>query len=92
VILLGDVIASHSSVLRLNPKRDPLKPCAYVGKTGIPVAHRFQNHKNSYKSAGIVRRYGVRLMPELYERLNPMPFEAAVQMELELAQDLGAAG
>ena len=31
-------------------------------------------------------------MPELYERLNPMPFEAAVQMELELAQDLGAAG
>jgi hypothetical protein len=29
---------------------------------------------------------------ELYEHLNPMPFEAAVQMELELAEDLRAAG
>jgi hypothetical protein len=29
-------------------------------------------------------------MPELYEHLNPMPFEAAVQMEL--AEDLRAAG
>ena len=29
---------------------------------------------------------GVRLMPELYEHLNPMPFEAAVQMETELAE------
>jgi hypothetical protein len=31
-------------------------------------------------------------MPEPYEHLNPMPFEAAVQMELELAEDLRAAG
>ena len=29
----------------------------------------------------------MRLMPELYEHLNPMPFEAAVQMEAELAED-----
>ena len=34
----------------------------------------------------------MRLMPELYEHLNPMPFEAAVQMEVELAEDLRAAG
>ena len=34
----------------------------------------------------------MRLMPELYEHLNPMPFEAAVQMETELAEDLRAAG
>jgi hypothetical protein len=31
-------------------------------------------------------------MPELYEHLNPMRFEAAVEMELELAQDLRDAG
>ena len=42
--------------------------------------------------AWVVRKYGVRLMPELYEHLNPMPFEAAVQMEVELAEDLRAAG
>jgi hypothetical protein len=92
VILLRDAVAKHPSILRLNPKRDPLKPCVYVGMTGLPVDHRFENHKNSYKSAWVVRKYGVRLMPELYEHLNPMPFEAAVQMELELAEDLRAAG
>ena len=56
--------------------------------TGIPVDHRFENHRNGYKSAWVVRKYGVRLMSELYEHLNPMPFEAAVQMEIELADDL----
>src|SRR2546421_7707601 len=92
VVLLRDSVAKHRSILRLNPKRDALKPCVYVGMTGIPVDHRFENHKAGYKSAWVVREYGVRLMPELYEHLNPMPFDAAVQMELELAEDLRAAG
>jgi hypothetical protein len=92
VILLANAVAKHPFILRLNPKRDPFKPCVYVGMTGLPVDHRFENHKYGYKSAWVVRKYGVRLMPELYEHLNPMPFEAAVQMELELAEDLRAAG
>jgi hypothetical protein len=41
---------------------------------------------------GFVRKYGIRLMPEFYEHLNPMPFEVAVQMEMELAEDLRTAG
>ena len=92
VVLLNDAVAKHPSILRVNPKRDPLKPCVYVGMTGIPVDHRFENHRNGYKSAWVVRKYGVRLMPELYEHFNPMPFEAAVQMETELADELRAAG
>ena len=32
------------------------------------------------------------LMPELYGFLNPMPFEAAAQMEKDLAEDLRADG
>jgi hypothetical protein len=92
VILLRDAVAKHPSILRLNPKRDPLEPCVYVGMTELPIDHRFQNHKNDYKSAWVVRKYGVRLMPELFEHLNPMPFEAAAQMELELAEDLRSAG
>jgi hypothetical protein len=31
-------------------------------------------------------------MPELYEHLNPMPFEAAIQMESESTEHLRAAG
>ena len=35
---------------------------------------------------------GLRLLPELYAHLNPMPFEAAVQMERDLTEDLRRAG
>jgi hypothetical protein len=76
------------TMLRLNPKRDPSKPCVYVGMTGLPIDHRFENHKHGYKAARIVRKCGLRLMPELYAHLNPMPFEAAAQMEKDLAEDL----
>jgi hypothetical protein len=92
VILLDDKVAKHPSILRLNPKRDPQKPCVYVGMTGISVDHRFENHKNGYKAAWVVRKYGVRLMPELFEHLNPMPFEAAAQMEKELAGGFASRG
>jgi predicted GIY-YIG superfamily endonuclease len=92
VILLEPAVAEHPSVLRWNSNRDPAKPCIYVGMTGLPVEHRFENHKKGYKSAWTVKKYGVRLMPELYEHLNPMPFEAAAQMEKDLSEDLRAEG
>ena len=92
VILLDPSVLQHPSILRLNPNRDPAKPCVYVGMTGLAVQERFQNHKNGYKSAWVVEKYGLRLMPELYEYLNPMPFEAAAQMENDLAEDLRAEG
>jgi hypothetical protein len=92
VILLDPAVLQHRSILRLNPNRDPAKPCVYVGMTGLAVQDRFQNHKKGEKSAWVVERYGLRLMPELYEYLNPMPFEAAAQMEKDLAEDLRAEG
>lgn len=92
MILLEPSVAEHPSVLRANPLRDPSKPCVYVGMTGLPVEHRFENHKNGYKSAWTVERYGIRLMPELYAHLNPMPFEVAAQMEKDLAADLRIEG
>ena len=88
VILLDAKVARHPTILRINPKRDPAQPCVYVGMSGLPPEHRFENHKHGYKAAWVVKKYGVRLMPELYAHLNPMPYEAALQMELELAEDL----
>jgi len=92
VVLLDRAVLKHPSILRLNPERQPSKPCVYVGMTGIPVDQRFENHKNGYKSARLARKYGVRLLPELYEHLNPMPYEHAAQMEKDLAEDLRAEG
>jgi len=88
VILLNDAVLKHRSAIRLNPKRKPDKPAVYVGMTGLPVDHRFENHRNGYKSARVVENYGVGLLPELFEHLNPMPFDAAAQMEKDLTEDL----
>lgn len=38
------------------------------------------------------RKYGIRLMPKLYEHLHPMPYEEAVRMAANLAADLRAEG
>ena len=56
--------------------------------SGLLPEHRFENHRHGYKSASVVRKYGIRLIPELYEHLNPMPYEAAAEMERDLAEDL----
>lgn len=92
VVLLDDAASKHAAVRRVNPARDPSKPCVYVGMSGLPPEHRFENHRHGYKAAWVVEKYGVRLMPELYEHLNPMPYDAALQMETDLAEDLRRAG
>jgi len=92
VVLLDAAVARIRKVLRENPARDPRKPVVYVGLTGLTPEERFANHKLGIKSSSFVRRYGVRLLPELYNHLNPMPYEAAAQMEKDLTDDLRRAG
>jgi hypothetical protein len=92
VVLLDPSVGRIRKVLAENPKRDPKKPCVYVGMTGLTPEQRFANHKAGIKDAWVVKRYGLRLLPELYAHLNPMPFEAAAQMERDLAEDLRKAG
>jgi hypothetical protein len=92
VVLLDSAVARDRRVLAANPVRDARKPCVYVGMTGLTPEERFANHKQGLKASSVVQRYGVRLLPELYEWLNPMPFEAAVQMEQDLAEDLRRQG
>jgi len=92
VVLLDAAVGKLRKVRAENPKRDPKKPCVYVGMTGLTPEERFANHKAGIKDAYVVKRYGLRLLPELYAHLNPMPFAAAVQMEVDLAEDLRRAG
>jgi hypothetical protein len=92
VVLLDPAVGKLRKVRAANPKRDPKKPCVYVGMTGLTPEERFANHKAGIKAAFAAKRYGLRLLPELYEHLNPMPYEAAAQMEMDLAEDLRRAG
>ncbi|MBL9166657.1 MAG: hypothetical protein JNN07_02875 [Verrucomicrobiales bacterium] len=92
VVLLDSAAGRIRKIRADNPHRDPKMPCVYVGMTGLLPDERFANHKAGIKAAWVVTRYGVRLLPELYDHLNPMPFEAAVQMEMDLAEDLRRLG
>jgi hypothetical protein len=92
VVLLDSAVGRLRKVRAENPKRDAKKPCVYVGMTGLSPEERFQNHKAGVKAAYVVKRYGIRLLPELYAHLNPMPFEAAARMEMDLAEDLRGEG
>ena len=92
VVLLDPVVGKGRKVRAANPERDRKKPCLYVGMTGLTPGERFANHKAGTKAAWVVKRYGLRLLPELYAHLNPMPYEAAAQMEKDLAEDLRRAG
>lgn len=85
--------ASHSVYLVL--LRDPSRhdPWGlYVGQTVRDPDTRFDQHKAGCKASGAVRRFGVRLLPELVAHLNPMRRWEALELEAGLAEDLRSAG
>jgi hypothetical protein len=74
-----------------NPKGDG-RAGYYVGMTGLSPEQRFANHKTGVKAARIVKKFGVRLVPRLYEHLNPMTYREAAAMERQLAGELRLRG
>lgn len=92
VIELDRAVLKESRFRRANPEYDPGKPCVYVGMTGLTVQQRFANHRKGVKSNRFAHQYGIRLLPELYECFNPMPYEGAREMEVELAVGLREEG
>ncbi len=89
--LSGDVL--HEGKFRkCNPDYIPGKPCVYVGMTGLDPDVRFDKHKAGIQSNRYVLLYGLRLRPDLYEVYNPMPYDGARDMEVELAIGLREAG
>jgi hypothetical protein len=92
VIELDGRVLNHARFRDANPNRDMLKPCVYVGCTGLTPEKRFARHKAGIQANSYVRRYGLRLLPKLYAYANPMPYDAARDMEVELAIALQAEG
>ena len=92
------VIELHADVLqetrfrRCNPNYLDGKPCVYVGMTGLDPDLRFDKHKAGIQSNAYVMKYGLRLLPDLYEGFNPMDYEAAQLMEVNIGIDLRSAG
>ena len=64
----------------------------YVGQTSRDPDLRFDQHKNGYKASGAAKRFGVRLVPDLTEHLNPMQQWESLELEAALADAFRAAG
>jgi hypothetical protein len=92
VIELDGAVLNHARFRDANPDRDITKPCVYVGCTGLSPEERFAKHKAGIRANSYVQRYGLRLLPRLYAYANPMPYQAARDMEVELAIALQAEG
>ena len=85
VVELADAVWNNGRFRRANPGYELGKPFVYVGMTGLDPDVRFDKHKAGIQANTFVRDFGVRLRPELYAVYNPMPYHAAVEMEVELA-------
>jgi hypothetical protein len=84
VVELSDRVWNVARFRRANPDWQLGKPFVYVGMTGLDPDVRFDKHKAGIQANTYVRDHGLRLLPELYEKYNPMPYEAAREMEVEL--------
>ena len=84
VVQLADQVWNAAKFRRANPQYVPGKPFVYVGMTGLDPDVRFDKHKAGLQANRFVQDWGVRLLPQLYERFNPMPYDAAREMEVEL--------
>ena len=92
VVELDDPVWNSGRFRRANPDHQLGKPFVYVGMTGLDPDTRFDRHMAGVQSNRFVREFGLRLVPKLYEVYNPMPYDGARDMEVELAIGLREQG
>ena len=92
VIELSSEVLSKPRFIKCNPHYVPGKPCVYVGMTGLDPDVRFDKHKAGIQSNRYVQEFGLRLLPELYDLYNPLTYEEARSLEVELGIDLRSGG
>jgi predicted GIY-YIG superfamily endonuclease len=89
----GENGAKHSVyvVLLHNPaRREPWG--LYVGQTSRDPDWRFDQHKSGYKASSAVKRFGVRLLPGMFEHLNPMQRWESLELEEAIADAFRSGG
>lgn len=92
VVELSDRVWNVPRFRTANPGYELGKPFIYVGMTGLDPDLRFDRHKAGIQANRFVREFGLRLLPRLYAVYNPMPYDGARDMEVELAIGLREAG
>ena len=55
-----------------NPNMNQRKACFYVGQTIHDPETRFKQHKAGYKANRFAKKYGIRLVPQIFTKFNPI--------------------
>ena len=84
VVELSKDVLDEIKFVKANPGYVTGMPCVYVGMTGLDPDVRFDNHMAGIRANKYVTRFGLRLMTEIFEHLNPMPYGDAQYMEVDL--------
>jgi methylase of polypeptide subunit release factors len=92
VVELSPEVLRHARFVRANPGYIDGKPCVYVGMTGLDPDVRFDKHMAGIQANRYVTQFGQRLLPELYELYNPLTYDEARSLEVELGIDLRESG
>ncbi len=92
VVELSSDVLLKARFMRLNPGYQPGKPCVYVGMTGLDPDVRLDKHKAGIQANRYVQEFVLRLMPELYALYNPLTYDEARSLEVELGIDLREGG
>ena len=92
VVELSKDVLYEARFRKANPDYIAGKPCVYVGMTGLDPDVRFDKHKAGLQANRYVQQFGLRLLPEIYAAYNPMKYDEARDMEVELAIDLREGG
>lgn len=91
VIELSKDVFFEAKFKKCNPNYQSGKPCVYVGMTGLDPDVRFDIHKAGIQSNRYAKQYGLRLLTDLYEGFNPLSYDEAVELEIEIGIDLRSA-
>ncbi len=92
VVELSPEVLRHARFLRANPGYVNGKPSVYVGMTGLDPDLRFDKHKAGIQANRFVTEFGLRLLPGLYALYNPLTYDEARSLEVELGIDLRESG
>ena len=93
VIELKSAVGKIKKFSKQNPRYQYGSRCFYVGQSAKAPLLRFKQHKEGYKSNSYARRFGLQLVPEFYEKYNPIPKRKdAEELEAYTAEKLRKQG
>ena len=93
VIQLDPLVRKDSKAFReKNPNYKADKHCLYVGTTVLTPKERFAQHKTGIRSNRYAKRYGLKLLPELYRDQHILTANNYVEEEKAYAEKLRSQG